>query len=240
MLKSNRGLIRALAAALVALTTALIAADMGSTQNPARDLPVPLNRAPREPLFPPPPPVFVAAPALPVGPTAPLAMPAPPPPVVPALLSSSIIAFDAEMKEAIVKAGEPEAHFAFNLTNVSSDAVIVNSVATSCGCTTAKMPPLPWTLAPGTNGEFVVSMRVTVQGGDMIRTVTVNTDKGTKTLLVKTTILPATPAPVATPTPTAMPTPVATPMPAAMPMPAAPPMPPLPPALSATGDPKHD
>jgi hypothetical protein len=235
MMKSNRGLTRALAAALWAMTTVLIAADMGSTQNTVRVVPLPLNRPPRGPSFPPPPPVFVAAPMAQVGPTAPPATPAPPPPpVVPGQLSSSIIAFDAETKEAIVKAGEPEAQFVFNLTNVSSGPVTVNSVATSCGCTTAKMPPLPWTLAPGTNGEFGVSMKVAAQGGNMVKTVTVNTDKGAKTLLVKATILPATPTPTTMPTPVAMPTPAAPPTPAAMPTP------PLPPALSAIGGPKHD
>ena len=59
----------------------------------------------------------------------------------------------------------------------------------SCGCTTAKLPPLPWTLAPGTNGQMEATVNLW-QSGTLYKSLTVYTDKGFKTLQLKITILP--------------------------------------------------
>jgi hypothetical protein len=96
-------------------------------------------------------PVLPASPAAAAAPAQPPTAP-PPLPGVAAQLPAGIIAFDAEMKEASVKGGEIEAHFSFNLTNVSPGEVTINSVSASCGCTAAKVLPLPWVLVPGTHG----------------------------------------------------------------------------------------
>jgi mono/diheme cytochrome c family protein len=117
------------------------------------------------------------------------------PPPVPAL--ENYLAFDAEQKEVSVTNGTPEAHFAFNLTNISSGDVTINFVQTSCGCTVAKLPSTPWKLAPKDHGEISATMQLagTPPGGTKVKTLTVNTDKGNKALYVRATVL-AAPAPM--------------------------------------------
>lgn len=104
----------------------------------------------------------------------------------------NFLAFDAEQKEVSVTNGTPEAHFSFNLTNISSGDVTINFVQTSCGCTVAKLPSTPWKLAPKESGEISATMQLagTPPGGTKIKTLTVSTDKGPKALYVKATVLP--------------------------------------------------
>jgi mono/diheme cytochrome c family protein len=69
--------------------------------------------------------------------------------------------------------------------------VTILSVRPSCGCTTAELPPLPWTLASGTNGQISLSVNLQGKSGSLIKTVNVSTDKGSKTLMLHINILPA-------------------------------------------------
>jgi mono/diheme cytochrome c family protein len=109
----------------------------------------------------------------------------------PAQLSiNSILKWDAETKEVTVTNGTIDTHFAFWLTNVSTDEIVINGVHTSCGCTAAQLPEQPWKLAPGTNGEIRVTMNVAGKVGLLTKTVTINTDEGPKILFVKANILP--------------------------------------------------
>jgi len=121
-------------------------------------------------------------------------MPSPPSPV------DAFLQFDGGMKEVTVKPGEQQAHFTFTFTNVSSEPVTINTVGTSCGCTAAKLPPLPWTLAAGTNGEIGATMNLAGKVGTVTKTINVNTDKGLKVLVVQSVI--PTPAVTAAPTET--------------------------------------
>jgi mono/diheme cytochrome c family protein len=105
-------------------------------------------------------------------------------------LVDNFLAWDSPNKDVTVTNGTPEAHFTFSLTNVSTEAVVINDVHTSCGCTAAKLPEQPWKLAPGSNGQIKVTMNLAGKFGTVPKTVTVNTDKGSKMLMVKTTILP--------------------------------------------------
>jgi mono/diheme cytochrome c family protein len=106
----------------------------------------------------------------------------------------TLLAFDATTKSVTVTNGTPQAQFMFNLTNISSEVVVITSVATSCGCTVAKLPEQPWHLAPGSNGELHVTMNLAGKMGTVPKTVTVNTEKnGSKSLIVRTTILPSPP-----------------------------------------------
>ena len=111
-------------------------------------------------------------------------------------LSENYLAFDAEQKEVSVTNGTPAAQFVFNITNISSGDVIINFVQTSCGCTVAKLPSTPWKLAAKESGEISATMQLagTPPGGTKTKTLTVNTDKGTKAVYVKATVLaePAT------------------------------------------------
>ena len=117
---------------------------------------------------------------------------APPPPTQPlpanGLLPAGILAFDGESKEYTTQPGEIVAKFVFNLTNVSPGEVVINHVQTSCGCTTAQLPPMPWRLPSGGTGQIPVNMNVEGKSGVVFKSVTLHTDKGQKPLMVKTTI----------------------------------------------------
>lgn len=106
----------------------------------------------------------------------------------------NFLKFDAEQKEVSVTNGTPEAHFSFSLTNISAGAVIINDVHTSCGCTVAKLPSQPWRLSPNDHGEISATMQLagTPAGGSKTKTLTVNTDHGSKLLLVRATVLAET------------------------------------------------
>ena len=105
-------------------------------------------------------------------------------------LPDGILVWDGAMKETNVTAETTEAHFIFSFTNVSTNPVVFLNVRTSCGCTTAKLPPLPWTVPAGTNAQFNVTVNLAGKSGTLFKTVTVSTDKGSKTLMLKVTILP--------------------------------------------------
>ena len=101
------------------------------------------------------------------------------------------LAFDRDEKDVEVMNGTAEAHFSFSLTNISSGDVMINSVATSCGCTVAKLPSQPWKLSANENGEISATMQLAgvPAGGDKTKTLTVYTDKGSKVLTVKAKVL---------------------------------------------------
>jgi mono/diheme cytochrome c family protein len=139
---------------------------------------------------PPPAPVIVPPPATlqppPVNPMM--------PPPHPAL--ENFLAFDAEQKAVTVTNGTIAAEFSFNLTNISSGDVTINFVQTSCGCTVAKLPSTPWKLSPKESGQISATMQLagTPPGGTKTKTLTVNTDKGSKALYVKATVLAEPPS----------------------------------------------
>jgi mono/diheme cytochrome c family protein len=60
----------------------------------------------------------------------------------------------------------------------------------SCGCTTAQLPPLPWIIPPGSNGQFGLTVNLAGRTGMQVKTVNVKTDKGFKQLILKINILP--------------------------------------------------
>jgi mono/diheme cytochrome c family protein len=68
--------------------------------------------------------------------------------------------------------------------------VAILDVHPSCGCTTAQLPPLPWIIAPGTNGQFGLTVNLAGRTGMQVKTVNVKTDKGFKQLILKINILP--------------------------------------------------
>ena len=105
-------------------------------------------------------------------------------------LSDGILVWDGTTKETNAAADDAQAHFDFSFTNVSANPVVILNVHPSCGCTTAKLPPLPWTLAPGTNGQMNITVNLAGKSGTLFKTVNVSTDKGSKILMLKITILP--------------------------------------------------
>jgi hypothetical protein len=113
-------------------------------------------------------------------------------------LSSTNLIWDSMVKTTNIVTGEKEAHFTFAFTNVSSSNATILGVQTSCGCTTAQLPPLPWVIAPGTNGQIGIKVNIAATSGTLSKTVTVATDKDSEMLTVKIVILtppaPAMPA----------------------------------------------
>ncbi|HUR45103.1 MAG TPA: DUF1573 domain-containing protein, partial [Candidatus Saccharimonadales bacterium] len=101
---------------------------------------------------------------------------------------ANYLAYDSESKEYNAKVGDTNAHFTFWLTNVSKEVVAINSVRTSCGCTVAQLPETPWKLAPGTNGPIEVSVNLLGKSGTIVKSVTVDSSAGGKSLLVKVNI----------------------------------------------------
>jgi mono/diheme cytochrome c family protein len=185
----------------VILICALSAAGLAqeATQDVSRTLPVRLNPAPppdgATPRTPPLPPESIAR--TPAAQAARQARTNPPAPVPSPPLPNTVLAWDSETKEYNAKSGEAEAHYTFYFTNISAAPVVITSAAASCGCTVPKLPPLPWTNAPGAKGEIPVTMVLAGKPvGVTFKTVTVNTDKGPKILNVKVTIEPPPAAPV--------------------------------------------
>jgi len=132
-------------------------------------------------------PLLHAPPVLP-NPALPLAAPAV---AMPSQVTNpGALVYDAEQKEYSAKPGEPTASVSFNLTNVSPAEVLVNRVTTSCGYTVAKLPAQPWHLAAGASGPINVTVDLRGKSGTIIKTVTVDSTAGVKSLLVKVMIPP--------------------------------------------------
>jgi len=157
-----------IAAVLALLTSALLAAPQVQAQAVAQ---------PASPLVP------VLAPLTPVVP----APPTPPPQV--GELATSIITWNTLDKAVSVDFGTVNVPYEFLFTNVSTEPVTILSVRTSCGCTTAQLPPMPWTIPPGSNDALNITMNLIGKAGTVVKSVTMQTDKGMKNLLVRCTIL---------------------------------------------------
>jgi mono/diheme cytochrome c family protein len=105
-------------------------------------------------------------------------------------LPASVMAWDSLDKAVSVSFGTLNTNFCFSFTNLSAEAVTIQLVRTSCGCTTAKLPAMPWVIPAGSNDVLNINMNLAGKGGTVVKSVTLQTDKGMKNLLVRTTILP--------------------------------------------------
>jgi mono/diheme cytochrome c family protein len=128
----------------------------------------------------------VVSPAVPVVSAPVVAAPAAP-------ANPNALIWDSEFKETTTQPGDSDAHFTFWFTNNSANEVVINSVRTSCGCTTAKLPAMPWHVLPGTNGSLEVNVDLRGKSGVISKAVTVDSTAGIKSLIVKLT-LPGAPA----------------------------------------------
>src|SRR3954465_12520163 len=81
------------------------------------------------------------------------------------------LVFDATTKEFNAKPGEANAEFDFSVTNRGPNAITVTAVRASCGCTTPKLPSLPWKLEPGASGSFHVTTDLRGKFGTFQKTV---------------------------------------------------------------------
>jgi mono/diheme cytochrome c family protein len=91
--------------------------------------------------------------------------------------------WDSVTKTLMAASNVSTAQFTFKFSNVSSNTVTILSVEPSCSCTTAQLPPLPWTIAPGGKGQIGVTVNLAGKSGKLIKSVLVTTDRGSKRLL---------------------------------------------------------
>ena len=81
------------------------------------------------------------------------------------------------------------------VTNFSPVPLTILNVHPSCGCTTAELPPVPWTLPPGAGGEIKLSVNLSGKAGTLFKTVNIATDQGSRNLMLRINILPPPPVP---------------------------------------------
>lgn len=103
----------------------------------------------------------------------------------PKTVSDDILRFDATEKEYHAQAGEVTASLIFSVTNVSSTNVVINWVRPSCGCTSAKVPPMPWNLKPGEGGNMEFSIDLRGKYGTLSKYISIDTSEGQKFLQTK-------------------------------------------------------
>jgi mono/diheme cytochrome c family protein len=105
-------------------------------------------------------------------------------------LPDGVLAWSNLMQETNAAADQPEAHFAFSFTNVSSGNVVIVDAHGSCSCTATELPSKPWIIPAGTNGQIGATVNLAGKTGMQIKSVTVTTDKGKKDLYLRINILP--------------------------------------------------
>ncbi|HEY4414877.1 MAG TPA: DUF1573 domain-containing protein [Verrucomicrobiae bacterium] len=105
-------------------------------------------------------------------------------------LPDGVIGWDALMKAVDAAADQDFAHFTFNFTNLTKGNVTILNVHPSCGCTTAELPPTPWTLPAGSSGVIKLNVNLAGKFGTVFKTAKVTTDKGNKDLTLRINILP--------------------------------------------------
>lgn len=101
---------------------------------------------------------------------------------------ATALLFDETTKEMKGPAGATNFTFTFAFTNSAPGPVVIDSVRTSCGCTVAKVPTLPWTVPPGGAGEFSVVLDARGKRGTVTKSVFVNSSIGVKPLTVRAVI----------------------------------------------------
>ncbi|MEI8288458.1 MAG: DUF1573 domain-containing protein [Verrucomicrobiota bacterium] len=110
-------------------------------------------------------------------------------------LPDGLINWDALLKAVDISNNQQVAQFTFLFTNVSPDVITVLTVHPSCGCTTAELPPVPWLIPAGTNGQIKLTVNLQGKAGTLFKSVNVGTDKGSKNLMLRINILPPPPMP---------------------------------------------
>ena len=110
-------------------------------------------------------------------------------------LPDDVLAWDALLKAVDATNGQGFARFTFSFTNITTSNLTVLMVHPSCGCTTAELPPVPWTIPGSSNGLIKLSVNLEGKMGILFKSVNITTDKGSKTLQLRITIAPAPPMP---------------------------------------------
>lgn len=110
--------------------------------------------------------------------------------IVVAPREESALEFDSTAKEVSVAAGAESGTVRFTLKNSGAREIVIQQVRTSCGCSVANLPASPWRLGPGAQGAFDIVVDVRGKTGALVKTATVDTATGFRTLSFKVTVLP--------------------------------------------------
>lgn len=102
-------------------------------------------------------------------------------------VAAPTLVWDALAKTAAVAPGATQATFSFTATNVSGSDVVLTSVSTSCRCTRAVLPSIPYTIAPRGSVVLQVVVALTSDPADVSQTVFVESTAGACHLDVKVT-----------------------------------------------------
>ena len=90
----------------------------------------------------------------------------------------NILTWDAVAKVHNAKPGEQDIGFEFRFQNNTGGEVQVRRADSSCGCTVARLPKLPWTIAAGQRSTIPVTMDIRGKTGVITKTIIIVTDKG--------------------------------------------------------------
>ena len=90
----------------------------------------------------------------------------------------NIFTWDAVAKAHNAKPGEQDIGFEFRFHNKTGSEVQIKRADSSCGCTIARLPKLPWTIMAGQKGSIPITMDIRGKTGVITKTVVIATDKG--------------------------------------------------------------
>ena len=89
-----------------------------------------------------------------------------------------ILTWDAIAKVHHAKLNELDVGFEFYFQNKTSKEVQIKRAISSCGCTVAKLPKLPWVIKPAQKGSVPVTMDLRGKSGVITKTIQLVTDQG--------------------------------------------------------------
>jgi hypothetical protein len=95
----------------------------------------------------------------------------------------AFISFDKEEHNFGNVPEGPQAITEFKIKNISNEPITVNNVQASCGCTVPEWTKEP--IAPGETGKIKAIYNTQGRPGNISKSLTVTTSKGTKTLSLK-------------------------------------------------------
>ena len=75
--------------------------------------------------------------------------------------------------------------------SITPISVTILNVHPSCGCTTAQLPQMPWTIPPGAFEQIPVTVNIEGKTGTLFKSLNVSTDQGSKGLYMRINILPS-------------------------------------------------
>lgn len=100
------------------------------------------------------------------------------------------LVFVSETNEYNAKPEDTSAPFSIYVTNVWSNAIVIESVHTSCHCTVADLPSNPWVLQPGDSGVVTATVQLEGQDGIVEKVLTFFTSVGERVVTLVVSIPP--------------------------------------------------